>query len=154
MHDLPATTGATVEWALGCDDAPREERVDEGWRGLDPREPTRTVWTFRDYLASSRGEVTVAKQAYVRSRGGWFSERSANYLAAGRPVLAQDTGWTAFLPNDKGLLSFSSAEDAQQRVRDLEADVAGHASAARAVAAAHFDGRDGRERLLSDAGVE
>jgi hypothetical protein len=154
VRGLPAATGVALEIALGGDGAPRDALVEEGWRIVDPRPPTLDVWAFRDYLERSRGEVTVAKQAYVRSRGGWFSERSANYLAAGRPVLAQDTGWTSLLPSDKGLLSFATAEEARARLHDIEADVDGHGAAARAVAAAHFDGRDVLERLLSDAGVD
>ena len=154
VRPLPQRTGMPLEVALGGDGAPRDELEAEGWHVVDPREPTRTVWTFRDYLASSRGEVTIAKQAYVRSRGGWFSERSANYLAAGRPVLAQDTGWSVFLSSDKGLLPFSTAEEAEEGLRALEADIDGHALAARAVAAAHFDGRDVLERLLADAGID
>jgi len=153
VRGLPRATGVPLELALGGDDAPRDALVEEGWRIVDPRPPTRTVWTFRDYLAGSRGEVTVAKQAYVRSRGGWFSERSANYLAAGRPVLAQDTGWTTDLPSGKGLLAFATAEEATDRLREIESDITAHASAARAVASAHFDGRDVLERLLSDAGI-
>jgi hypothetical protein len=154
VRDLPATTGAALEVALGGDDAPREELAAEGWRIVDPREPTRDVWTFRDYITASRGEVTVAKQAYVRSRGGWFSERSANYLAAGRPVVAQDTGWRAVLgTNGEGLLAFTTAEEARDAVLAIEADPDRHAAAARRVAERCFDARHVLERLLSDAGV-
>jgi hypothetical protein len=120
---------------------------------IDPRVPTRTVWTFRDYLSSSRAELTVAKQAYVRSRGGWFSERSANYLAAGRPVIAQDTGWSSFLPSGKGLLAYDTAEEAEDAVGEVERDVNAHAVAARRIAVEHFDGRIVVERLLGLAGV-
>ena len=154
VRDLPAATGAELELALGGDDAPREALAAEGWRLVDPREPTRDVWAFRDYIAASRGEVTVAKQAYVRSRGAWFSERSANYLAAGRPVVAQDTGWKAALgTNGAGLLAFSTEAEARAAVLAVEADPARHAAAARAIAAEHFDARAVLERLLSDAGV-
>jgi hypothetical protein len=154
VRDLPADTGVPMEVALGGDDAPREALTAEGWRVVDPREPTRDVWAFRDYIAASRGEVTVAKQAYVRSRGGWFSERSANYLAAGRPVVAQDTGWKAALgTNGQGLLAFGTADEARAAVLAVEADPLAHATAARRVAAQHFDAPVVLERLLSDAGV-
>ena len=154
VRDLPTATGAALELALGGDDAPREALAAEGWRLVDPREPTRDVWAFRDYIAASRGEVTVAKQAYVRSRGGWFSERSANYLAAGRPVVAQDTGWRETLgTNGTGLLAFTTAGEAREALLAVEADVGAHAAAARRIAAEHFDARRVLERLLSDAGV-
>jgi hypothetical protein len=155
VRGLPEATGTALELALGGDDAPREALAAEGWRLVDPREPTRDVWAFRDYIASSRGEVTVAKQAYVRSRGGWFSERSANYLAAGRPVVAQDTGWKQALGTDgRGLLAFTTADEARAALLEVESDPAGHAAEARRIAAAHFDARDVLARLLSDAGVD
>ena len=156
VEDLPARTGLELEIGMGGDDAPRERLGATGWRLVDPREPTRTVWTFRDYIAASRGELTVAKQAYVRSGGGWFSERSANYLAAGRPVIAQDTGWREALgigAGDDGLLAFTTTEEAADALRRVEADPARHGAAARRVAQEHFDARDVLTRLLSDAGV-
>jgi hypothetical protein len=154
VRGLPRATGAPMELALGGDDAPYEELAAEGWRLVDPREPTRTVWTFRDYIAGSRGEVTVAKQAYVRSRGGWFSERSANYLASGRPVVAQDTGWRDALgTNGRGLLGFETADEAQDAVLAVERDPEGHAAAARRVAAELFAAPRVLDRLLADAGV-
>src|SRR5205814_2594042 len=105
--DLPTRTGLPLELALGGADAPRDELRAHGWRLHDPLEPTRTVWRFRDYIAASRGEITVAKQCYVRSRSGWFSERSANYLAAGRPVVAQATGWPEHLASGTGVRAYS-----------------------------------------------
>ena len=154
VMDLPRRTGVPLEVAIGGDSAPRDELAANGWRVVDPREPTRTVWTFREYIDASRGEVTVAKQAYVRSRCGWFSERSANYLAAGRPVVAQDTGWSDVLPAGKGLLPFSTAEDAVEAVAAVERDPDAHALAARAIAVAEFDASRVLERLLADAGVD
>lgn len=153
VRDLPRRTGLPLEIGMGGADAPREELERDGWRLVDPRVPTRTVWTFRDYIAASRGEITVAKQAYVRSRGGWFSERSANYLAAGRPVVAQDTGWSQHLPTGEGLLAFSTLEEAAQALQEVERDPDAHAAAARRVAAAHFDAHDVLSRLLSECGL-
>jgi hypothetical protein len=153
VRELPERTGLSLELALGGDDAPRSDLQAEGWRVVDPRVPTRTVWTFRDYIAASRGEITIAKQAYVRSGSAWFSERSANYLAAGRPVVAQDTGWSSFLPAGAGLLRFSTEEEAVAALRDVESDPDRHAKAARSLVAEHFAAPRVIERLLSDAGV-
>jgi hypothetical protein len=154
VRNLPAATGLPLELALGGADAPRAALEQEGWRIVDPREPTRDVWTFRDYLAASRGEITVAKQAYVRSRSGWFSERSANYLAAGRAVVAQDTGWTHVVGEPSaGLLAFTTSDEAETALKAVDADAAGHGAAARELAARHFAAPAVLERLLSDAGI-
>lgn len=154
VADLPARTGLPLELALGGAPAPREQLAAGGWRLADPLATTRTIWTFRDYIAASRAELTVAKQCYVRSGSGWFSERSANYLAAGRPVIAQDTGWSAFVPDGRGVFAFSTTEEAEAALEAVEADPVGQAQAARAVAEKHFDAPAVLERLLSDAGVD
>lgn len=152
---VPAATGVPCEVAIAGVDAPRDELTTSGWSVVDPREPTRTVWTFRDYIDASLGELTVVKQGYARSVSGWFSERSANYLAAGRPVIAQDTGWAGhLLPTGRGLLAFDDADAALEAVRDVAADPEGHAEAARELAAEHFDASAVLERFLSDAGVD
>lgn len=155
IHGIPAATGVPCEVAVAGDDAPRADLAQAGWQVTDPRDPTRDVWVFRDFIESSLGELTVVKQGYARSVSGWFSERSANYLAAGRPVIAQDTGWAEhLLPAGKGLLAFTDAAGAEAAVRDVAADPVTHAAAARALAAAHFDATTVLERFLSDAGVE
>ncbi|HEY1634992.1 MAG TPA: hypothetical protein VGF64_09560 [Acidimicrobiales bacterium] len=157
--DLPGRTGASFEVGLDASvdgNAPVEEIRQAGWRVVDPRVPTRTIWSFRDYIAASRGEVTVAKQGYVRSRSGWFSERGANYLAAGRPVIAQDTGWGEhdLLPTGQGLFPFSTTEEAAAAVEAVNADADKHAQAARSLAAREFDASKVLARMLSDAGVD
>jgi hypothetical protein len=146
--------GVELELALGGADAPRDELRAEGWKVTDPLDATRTVWRFRDYIADSRAELTIAKQCYVRSHSGWFSERSANYLAAGRPVLAQDTGWSDYVPAGPGVLPFRTTDEAETAVRSVEADPVGSAQAARAAAATYFDSELVLGDLLSDAGVD
>jgi hypothetical protein len=143
-----------LELAVGGRDVPRDELRADGWNVTDPYEATRTVWRFRDYIASSRAELTIAKQCYVRSGSGWFSERSANYLAAGRPVVAQDTGWSAALSSTSGALPFSTTEQAEAAVRTVEADPVGCGRAARELAATYFDSQVVLAKLLSDAGVD
>jgi hypothetical protein len=83
--------------------------------------------------------VMIAKGMYVQTRSGWFSDRSACYLAAGRPVLAQDTGFTGVIPTGEGLLAFSTLEEAGEATRALDRDYPAHARAARAVAEECFD---------------
>jgi hypothetical protein len=145
--------GFDLELAVGGRDVPRDDLRADGWKVTDPLEATRTVWRFRDYIAASRAELTVAKQCYVRSGSGWFSERSANYLAAGRPVIAQDTGWSQHVPASPGVLPFTSTDEAEAAVRAVDADPGGAAADARAVAASYFDSQLVLGKLLSDAGV-
>ncbi len=152
--DLPGRTGLPLALAVGGSGVPRQALLAEGWQLDDPLEATRTVWRFRDYIAGSRGEITIAKQCYVRSGSGWFSERSANYLAAGRPVVAQDTGWTYHLPSGRGALAFSTVEQAAEALSAVEADPIGHGAAARKIAAENFGAGAVLTRLLSDAGVD
>lgn len=154
IRDLPATTGLEFELALSANDAVCNELRDAGWKVVDPLLPTATIWRFRDYIGESRAEVTVNKQAFVRSHSGWFPERSANYLAAGRASIVQDTGWTEVIPSGDGLLAFSTADEAADAVARVEADPCAHGAAARRVAAEHFDARTVLARLLSDAGVD
>lgn len=153
--DLPRRTGLPLELALGGAPAPKEELAAAGWRLADPLAATRDIWAFRDYIAGSRGELTVAKGCYVRSGSGWFSERSANYLAAGRPVIAQDTGWSDLLPVDGGgVHAFRTTEEAEAALARVEADPVGESARARAVARDYFDARAVMEALLSDAGID
>jgi len=95
--NLPARCGSAFELAVGSPSAPRELLRDAGWILRDPLEVTRDPWTYQEYLRGSKAEFGVAKHGYVIGRTGWFSERSACYLATGRPVLVQDTGFTDWL---------------------------------------------------------
>lgn len=149
---LPNQLGLAMEIAV-AGEVPIQALKASGWQLADPFEVTRTIWRFRDYIAASRGEVTVVKQGYARSRCGWFSERSANYLAAGRPVIAQDTGWSSYLPTGAGLFAFSTTDEAADAIRSVETDTAGHSAAARDVARSQFDSTIVLARLLADAGV-
>jgi hypothetical protein len=154
IRDLPSRTGLEFELALRAPDDVVEDLRGCGWSVVDPATPTRTIWSFRQYIADSRGEITVNKQAFVRSHSGWFPERSANYLAAGRASIVQDTGWTEVLPSGAGLLAFTTEEEALAAVRAVEADPSRHGRAARQVAAEHFDARKVLTQMLSDAGVD
>lgn len=155
VRALPARLpGVELELAIGGRDAPRAELAAEGWTISDPLEATRTVWRFRDYIAASRAELTIAKQCYVRSGSGWFSERSANYLAAGRPVVAQDTGWGSHLPAGLGAQAFTTTDEAEAAVRAVEADPLAASRAARELARTYFDAPVVLAQLLSDAGVD
>lgn len=137
--DLPLQTRARFELALGCSTETRERLGRHGWGILDPREPTSDPWTYQDYILRSKGEFSVAKHGYVVSQSGWFSERSAAYLASGRPVVVQDTGFSRWLDADGGVMAFRNVGDARAAIERLDASYEQHCVAARAVAEDYFD---------------
>ena len=130
---------------------PRDLLTRAGWRVADADVTCGDLDAYRDYIRSSPAEWSVAKNAYVQGCPAWFSERSACYLAAGRPVIVQDTGFGAVLPVGEGLLSFETPEQAAEAVRDVDRDHARHASAARAIAEAYFDSDKVLTRLIDTA---
>jgi len=130
------------------DDAPRF--ASHGWVVRDALVVSRDPWGYRDYIRNSRGEFTVAKDQNVRLRSGWFSDRSACYLAAGRPVITEDTGFGSYLPTGEGLFAFENMEQAIQIIKALEADPSRHRHAARSIAAEYFDAKKVLSRLLRE----
>jgi hypothetical protein len=124
-----------------------------GWSLRDPRDIARDPWAYRDFVRSSGAEFMVAKQMYVETRSGWFSDRSACYLASGRPVLMQDTGLESRYPVGKGLITFRTREEAIRGVEEIRADYEGHARAARRLAEEMFDSDIVLSELLSSLGI-
>jgi hypothetical protein len=122
-----------------------------GWRTVDAASVCPDVERYRRYVESSKGEWSVAKHGYVEGRPGWFSCRSACYLAAGRPVVVQDTGFAGILPVGEGLLTFSTLDEAAAAIREVEARYPQHARAARAIAEEYFDSRAVLSRLVEEA---
>lgn len=142
LFDLPRRTRDRFELALTihADEAADLEALrSNGWRLLDPYHAAGSPERYRRFVRSSAAEIGVAKTGYVVSRCGWFSDRSACYLASGRPVVAQDTGFTRHLPVGHGLLAFRSVDEAAAAVREVRSDYARHARAAREIAEAHLD---------------
>jgi len=125
-----------------------------GWRLTNPSAVAATPGDYRSFVTASRGEFVVPKHMYVAARSGLLSDRSAYYLARGRPVLARDTGLAAIYPTGVGLLPFSTPEAAAEGVRQLRADYPRHARAAREIAEAFFDSDKVLGRLLDQLGVE
>src|SRR5581483_1881389 len=137
--DLPQRVGPVFEIALAGATAPREQITAAGWRIADTREITATPWTYRDYIAQSRGEFSVAVNLEVKTRSGWFSDRTAAYLASGKPVIVQDTGFSELLPCGAGLFAFQTIDDAAAAVETIAADYQRHCEAARNIAEEYFD---------------
>lgn len=111
---------------------------EHGWRCVDAYAVSADPWRYHAYIRASRGEFSVAKHTYVKSGCGWFSDRTACYLAAGRPAVVQDTGFSATLPCGRGLLAWRDADEALAALERVEADYAAHQRAARELAVAYF----------------
>lgn len=123
----------------------------KGWRLVDPADVCPDIDMLRCYTESSMAEWSVAKNGYVQGVSGWFSERSARYLAAGRPVVVQETGFSNVLPAGEGILPFTTLEEAVDGIRRVEADYARHSKAARAIAEEYFDSDKVLARLVEGA---
>jgi hypothetical protein len=158
MIELPRRVPhAVFEIALAIhpgDAADLEALREHGWRIVEPRAVADEPLAFRDYVAGSAAEFSVAQGAYVDSRSGWFSDRTAAYLASGRPALVQDTGLDEDLLPDGGLLTFGSLDDAVAGAEAIVADPAGHGAAARAFAEERLDSDLVLGRLLERIGVQ
>jgi hypothetical protein len=124
-----------------------------GWRLVPAQRFTTDPWPYRDYIRGSMAEFTVARDINVRTRSGWFSERSACYLAAGRPVITQDTGFGRVLPTGEGLFAFDSYEEAEAAIEAVLTDYDRHSRAARELAHEYFRAETLLGRLLVDIGL-
>lgn len=152
--DLPERSGQAFELALSrCDDGTRGLLEDRGWRVRDALGFSLDCDAYRAYIAASRGEFTVAKDQNIRLRTGWFSDRSATYLAAGRPVITQETGFSDHLPTGEGLFAFSTLEEIERAVDRINSDFERHSRAAREIAREHFGHEVVLPRLLAECGV-
>ena len=151
LIELPRQVGAVLELAIGSHSAPRELLQQNGWVIRDPLEISRDPWTYERYLKESKAEFSVSKHGYVISRSGWFSERSAAYLAMGRPVVAQQTGFSDWLRADAGVLPFETIEEAAEAIREVDARYPRHREAARSIAEEYFDSTKILSRLIEEA---
>jgi hypothetical protein len=154
--DLPGLTRCPFELALAIH--PTETRdlallSDKGWSLVDPQMVAGDPLSYRRYIGRSRAEFSVAKDLYVQSRGGWVSDRSLCYLASGKPVLAQETGFSRHYPTGEGLLTYSTLEEAVAGVEEITRRPDRHARAARALAEEYFDSDKVLGRLLEKLGV-
>jgi hypothetical protein len=156
FFELPERTNADFELALDIHEAetPDLEALDRhGWRLVDPRAAAGDVGRYREYVQGSLAELMVAKNMYVASRSGWFSDRSICYLASGRPVLAQDTGFSNYHPVGRGLLAFTTLAEAIEGVERIVSDYPAQSRAARELAEEHFDSNRVLRGLLEKLGI-
>ena len=140
--ELPSQTSERFVIAMGQGpgkNRPTSQLESFGWKILEPDIHLPDYGSYHDFVSSSKAEWSIAKNGYVKSRSGWFSCRSACYLAAGRPVVVQDTGWSEHLPSGEGVLAFSNLEEAISGIETVSRDYPLHCAAARAFAKTHFD---------------
>ena len=147
-----ARTGEAVR-ALGLDTDVYLLLKDNGWKLVHGPDFTTDPWRYRDYVRASRAEFTVARDLNVRLRSGWFSERSACYLAAGRPVVTQDTGLATVLPTGAGLFAFNTMDEILAAFEAINSDYERHSRAARAVAEEYFRAETVLAQVLKDLGL-
>lgn len=138
---LPKKINDGIELALGSITAPREKLIAEGWAITDPLPISLNPEAYQSYITQSKGEWSIAKHGYVVSNSGWFSERSCSYLASGRPVVVQDTGFSKFLETGKGLHSFSTIEEAIAAIQNVNENYEQHCRDARTFAKEYFDAK-------------
>ncbi|MFM7375612.1 MAG: hypothetical protein ACKO39_10740, partial [Chthoniobacterales bacterium] len=152
--EAPRLCGETFELATDIKDAGEKQRfLDNDWRLVDPHALSIDWDRYRDYIRASKGEFTVAKDQYTRLHTGWFSDRSACYLAAGRPVITQETGFSEFYGNGEGLLPFRTSDDIVAAVSAVRSDYARHARAAHEIAREYFEAEKVLASLLERAEV-
>ena len=150
---LPGRVTVPLEVAVGGPDVPTATLSASGWRLRDAQEVTASFDQWRDYIRSSRGEFSVCKNIFVATHSGFFSDRSAVYLASGRPVVLQDTGFSAHLPCGEGLFAVKTIDEARDAIQQIEADYDRHARRALAIAERFLDARIVLAGLLRDVGL-
>lgn len=151
---LPQKTKQKMVLAMGKgpgNQRPTEKLESIGWTILEPDQVVPDHHTYRDFLRTSAAEWSIAKHGYVASQSGWFSCRTACYLALGRPAVVQDTGWSRHLPHLEGVLPFTTEEEALSQIDSIRCDYKKHQKAARAFAEEFLDAKKVCQKLISDA---
>ena len=154
FRSCPTACGESFELATSFKDRALGQTFSSaGWQIVSPDEISVDYSRYVDYVRGSKGEFTVAKDQYVRLNTGWFSDRSACYLAAGRPVVTQQTGFTRLYGGQHGLIAFENIEQVQAAVRSINADYAAHCKAAMDIAREIFEAETVLKAMLERAGV-
>ena len=151
--DLPKSTDVRFELAtiIKSDDksGDKDLLLSKGWNIVDSWEVAKSPTEYRQYVSNSYAEISCPKPIFRELKTGWISDRSVCYLACGRPVLAENTGFSDYLPTGKGLLVFSNLEEAVARVKEIENNYAYHANAARELAENIFNSDQCLTKMLN-----
>jgi hypothetical protein len=151
--DLPSRVSAPLELAVAGKHFQTRPLTEAGWRIRHAHEVTRSIDSFKDYIYASKGEFSVCKHACVAMNTGWFSDRSAAYLASGRPVIMQETGFSSHLPCGRGLFAVHTVEEAATAINQVNADYKRHSKWARDIAIEYLDTRKVLGRFLQEIGL-
>lgn len=151
--ELPRRRDVCFELATRVDEETRARLEAWGWRIAESAQVSADMDRYRQYVCESRAEFTVARDQYARPNTGWFSDRSACYLASGRPVITQETGFSKFLPSGKGLFAFRTLEDILAAIDAIESDYEGNCRAAYDIAAEYFEAEKVVGSLMARAGL-
>jgi hypothetical protein len=151
--DLPQRSAARFELATKVDEVVSRKLCVNGWHHVPVADVAQEFDDYRSYIWNSRAEFTVARDQYVRPRTGWFSDRSACYLAAGRPVITQETGFSKFLPTGQGLFGFTTMDEILAAIDAIESDYARQCEAARQIATDYFAAEKVVGSLMERAGL-
>jgi glycosyltransferase involved in cell wall biosynthesis len=127
-------TGSNFSIAIGGRDAPISDLIEDGWNIHIAEDIVGSMDSYHDFISTSLGEFSVAKNIYVSSHSGWFSERSVCYLASGKPVVVQDTGFSEYIPTGEGVVSITSLDDAINAIGEVEEEYSMHSIAAAQIA--------------------
>lgn len=146
---LPNETKENLELAIGGAQVPLETLKSNGWKTISSVKVTETPWSYKKYLSASKGEWSVAKHGYVISKSGWFSERSAAYLACGKPVITQNTGFNKNIETGLGLLDFNTKEETMECMQRVNKEYRLHSTKAIEIAKEFFDHNTVLTKLLN-----
>jgi hypothetical protein len=144
-------SGTPQDTASKCTLTPEQLLEEAGWQIVDPNKVCSDFDSYRNYIETSKAECSVAKNGYVQGQSGWFSCRSACYLAAGRPVVVQNTGFPKVIPTGEGVFAFNTLEEAQIAIREVEQNYQFHRKAAREIAEQYFDSDRVLARFVDEA---
>ncbi len=153
FESLPRRTSVPLEVAVSGKHVPWDGLARAGWRVRNANEVTTSFESYADYIRRSKGEFSVAKHCFVATQSGWFGDRAAMYLASGRPVVMEDTGWAKHLPSGEGLFAVRTVEEAAAAIEEIERDYARHSRRARELALELFDAGKVLGRFLDELGV-
>lgn len=151
--DLPRHVAAGMELAVSGIDVPTAEIAAAGWQVRDAQEVTISYEAYLAYIRSCRGEFSVCKHIFVALATGWFSDRSAAYLASGRPVVLQDTGFSRHLPVGEGLFAVRDTDEAAAALAEIEVDYERHSRKAREIACEHLEAGIVLRKFLHEIGI-
>jgi hypothetical protein len=148
--DLPQKVGVPMEVAVSGEDIPENLLRENKWRLADAQAVTISYHSFNEYIQNCRGEFSVCKNIFVQNKTGWFSDKSAAFLASGRPVILQDTGFSEYLPTGDGLFAVENSAEAAEAIEEIESDYEYHSSQAREIAIEYLDAKKVMGKFLEE----